>query len=383
MRVLHVNKLYTPWIGGIESVVQELAEGLITLPDIHCEVLVCQDRGPREISELNGVRITRVASSGMFLSMPFAPGFSAALQAMASKFDVVHVHTPFPLLLFCDWNDLKKKGVRIVIHHHSDIVRPLQRALLSPLGRLEKRFLNAADKIIVTSEGLLKHSLTLANYRSKCQVVPLSIGLNSVRSRSAEERAGIRDRLGLRPNDRVIMFAGRLAYYKGVEYLIEAVRSLNVILLIAGAGPLQSRLTRQIERQNLTSKVRILGRITDDELNSLYSVADLFVLPSIAPSEAFGLVQLEAMSHGLPVINTDLPSGVPSVSRHNETGLTVPPADSAALRSAIALILTDNELRQRFSAAALQRVRYFDRPVILHAIHSLYRELLSKRALSA
>ena len=382
MRVLHVNKLYTPWIGGIEAVIQDLAEGLVTLPDVHCEVLVCQDRGPKEISNLNGVRVTRVASSGMLLSMPVAPGFSAQLQTMAPEFDIVHVHTPFPLLLFYDWTALRQKGVRIVIHHHSDIIRPLQRALLSPLQRLEKRFLDSADKIVVTSEGMLKHSLTLANYHAKCQVIPLSIDLSRVRDISSTERAIVRDRLGIDETARVVMFVGRLAYYKGLRYLVEAVRSLDLNLLIVGNGPLRTQLTKQIERENLTDKIRILGRITNDELASLYSIADLFVLPSTAPSEAFGLVQLEAMSYGVPVINTDLASGVPSVSRHNETGLTVRAADSIALRDAIKLLLEDNELRARFSKAALQRVKSFDRSVILETLHSLYRELVSAPAFS-
>jgi glycosyltransferase involved in cell wall biosynthesis len=382
LRVLHVNKLYTPWIGGIEAVVQELAEGLVQLPDVHCEVLVCQDHGRKDVSEINGVRVTRVASSGMMLSMPVALGFSSQLQAMASDFDIVHVHTPFPLVLFCDWNSLKAKGVRVVIHHHSDIIRPLQRALLSPLKALEDRFLNAADKIVVTSEGMLKHSLTLADYRSKCRVIPLSIDLSRVRKISTEEKARIRHHLDLQGSDRVVIFVGRLAYYKGVQYLIEAARDLDIKLLIAGDGPLRTELVKQIERRGLSGKVRILGRVTSDELAALYSIADLFVLPSIAPSEAFGLVQLEAMSYGLPVINTDLPSGVPSVSLHGETGLTVRPGDSSALRDAIALILRDNQLRARFSKAAGQRVYSFSRPVILDSIHSLYRELISDPVLS-
>lgn len=377
MRVLHVNKLYAPWIGGIEAVVQELAEGLVQLTDVQCEVLVCQDRGRAETSDVNGVHVTRVASSGMMLSMPLAPRFSTELQAMASKFDIIHAHTPFPLVMLPDWNALKAKGVRLVVHHHSDIVRPLQRAILSPLRGMERRFLNAADKIIVTSEGLLKHSRTLANYRSKCRVIPLSIDLSKVTNFPATERTRIRTRLNLHESDRVVLFVGRLAYYKGIQYLVEAVRDLDIRVLIAGDGPLRSQLIGQIEKENVTDKVRILGKVTDNELASLYAISDLFVLPSVAPSEAFGLVQLEAMSHGLPVINTDLRSGVPSVSRHNETGLTVPPANSGALRDAIAIILADNDLRDRFSRAALERVRSFSRPVVLEAVHSLYRDLIS------
>jgi rhamnosyl/mannosyltransferase len=240
----------------------------------------------------------------------------------------------------------------------------------------ERRFMESADRIIVTSEGLLQNSRTLAPYRDKCEVVPLSIDLSKIRNLPAAEVAGARLRYGLESGDRLILFAGRLVYYKGLQYLVEAVRDLDVRLFIAGEGPLRPVLEKQIRELDLAAKVRILGRVSDADLEELYCLADLFVLPSTEPSEAFGIVQLEAMAHGLPVVNTNLPSGVPSVSRHEETGLTVPPANSAALRDAIAAILTDESLKKRFSANARERVVLFSRPAVLSRIRAIYDELV-------
>ncbi len=382
LRILQVNKYYAPWIGGIETAVQEMAEGLLTLPNVECEVLVCCDRGRGGKSLVNGVPVTRVKSLGHVLSMPVAPTFPLELQTIATRFDIVHVHTPFPLAVFCDWEAIRARGVRLVVHHHSDIVRPLQQRLHSCLSGFERRFLTAADRIVVTSRGLLENSRTLAQYRDKCHVVPLSVDLGKVKRLTEVEIARARRHYGLGDREHAVLFAGRLVYYKGIQFLIDAVRDLDLKLLIAGEGPLRPTLEKQIEKMGLGSKVRILGRVTDSELANLYSISDLFVLPSTEPAEAFGLVQLDAMAYGLPVINTDLPGGVPSVSIHGQTGLTVPPGNTAALREAVATILSDGSLRARFSANARQRVLSFSRPNVLGQICSVYEELVSPHVLS-
>ncbi len=382
MRILQVNKFYAPWIGGIETTVQEIAEGLQQFPNMQCEVLVCRDRGRKSMSLVNGVPVTRVGSLGRVLGMPVSPTFPAQLQAIASEFDIVHVHTPFPLVMFCDWEAIKAHGTRLVIHHHSDIVRPIQRALLHYLDGVERRFLNAADRIVVTSHGLLDNSRTLADYRDKCEVVPLPVDLNKVKRLCAAEIMQARQCHGISEREHVVLFAGRLVYYKGLQYLIEAVRALDLKVLIVGDGPLRPVLERQIEELNLQGKVEILGRVSDDELAKLYAISDVFVLPSTEPSEAFGLVQLDAMAYGLPVINTDLPSGVPTVSIHGETGLTVPPGNAAALREAIATVLSDERLRARFSCNAKKRVLDFSRPAVMDKLCSLYEEIASPPVLS-
>lgn len=379
MRILQVNKLYTPWIGGIETVVQDIAEGLRQFPDVDCEVLVCKDRGWATRSLVNGVPVTRVGSLGRLLSTPLAPRFPSQLQQIAPAFDLLHVHVPFPLLMLCDWGAIRKHGVRLVIHHHSDIVRPLQRAVVNRMSRLEQTFMDSADRIIATSEGLLQNSRTLAPYRDKCRIVPLSIDLSNIRPLSPSEAAAAKSRYGLHPTDRLVLYAGRLVYYKGLKYLIEAVRDIETKLFIAGDGPLRSSLQKQIRELNLADRVRILGRVPDAELSHLYSIADMFVLPSTEPSEAFGMVQLEAMAHGLPVVNTNLPSGVPSVSVHGQTGMTVPPADAMALGEAISAILADHDLRNRFAANARQRVLRFSRPAVLNQIRAIYDEVVASK----
>jgi rhamnosyl/mannosyltransferase len=382
VRILQVNKFYAPWIGGIEKVAQDIAEGVQDFPDVHCEVLVCNHRGPSTISDLNGVRVSRVASLGTALSMPMSLSFPSRLAAIAPQFDIIHVHAPFPLAFFCDWKAIKAKGPRLVIHYHSDIVRKLQRAVMFGLTRFERQFMEAADRIFVTSEGLLDNSSTLVPFREKCRVVTPFVDIGRVEQLTAHEISSARFRYGLADNDKVVLFTGRLVLYKGVNFLIDAASNLEAHVLIVGDGPLRPMLQKKIETLGMQSRVRLHGRVSDAELSSLYSLADLFVLPSISPTEAFGVVQLEAMAHGVPVVNTNLPSGVPSVSVHGVTGLTVPPGDAGALRDAIIAILSNDALRDEFSKNAQERVHLFSRSVVLDKMLCLYKELLPEHVLA-
>ncbi|MFL5537386.1 MAG: glycosyltransferase, partial [Longimicrobiaceae bacterium] len=162
------------------------------------------------------------------------------------------------------------------------------------------------------------------------------------------------ERLRARYGPRIVLAAGRLVYYKGFEYLVRAMRRVDAHLLIAGDGPLLGDLRRAAAEAGVEAKVTLLGRVPD--LRPLYHAADVFALPSVARSEAFGIVQMEAMACGVPVVNTALDTGVPFVSPHGVTGLTVPPADAEALADALSRILDDAALRERLGRAGRERV---------------------------
>ena len=120
-----------------------------------------------------------------------------------------------------------------------------------------------------------------------------------------------------------------------------------------------------------------LGEIQNEQITPYYHASDVFALPSIARSEAFGIVQLEAMACGVPVVNTNLPSGVPFVSLDGVTGLTVPPADPGALAAALNLLLDQPERRAQYGEAAKRRVGLeFTVEVMTRRVLDLYREVL-------
>ena len=132
--------------------------------------------------------------------------------------------------------------------------------------------------------------------------------------------------------------------------------SVDAKLLIVGDGPIRQELEAEAgENALICSRVSFLGPVED--ITPYYHACDVFVLPSIARSEGFGIVQLEAMACGKPVVNTRLQSGVPFVSLDGVTGVTVAPGNSAELADALNELLDDAVLRQRYGAAALHRAR--------------------------
>jgi rhamnosyl/mannosyltransferase len=153
-------------------------------------------------------------------------------------------------------------------------------------------------------------------------------------------------------------------------------------LLIVGEGPLRGKLEQLTRELGVAQRVKFLGGVAD--VIPYYHAAELFTLASIARSEAFGIVQIEAMAAGLPVVNTKLDSGVPFVSLHGQTGFTVPPRDPVALGDAIGRLLNDSELRRAFGYAARIRAQQeFSLDTMVRRTMSLYEGVAAGTALSA
>lgn len=238
---------------------------------------------------------------------------------------------------------------KLVITHHADTLgRRHLRLLSDPFVR---RVMARAEVITVESERYLNSSEELADFREKCCVIPPGIEVKQSDSETAATARDIRERYG----SRIIVSVGRLVPYKGFEYLIQAMREIEATLLIIGSGPLRETLTVAIEKAGVGKKVHLLFDV--DDVTPYYEASQMLVLPSISRAEGFGLVQVEAMAASLPVVNTNLDSGVPEVSVHEETGITVPPKDAAALAQAINYLLDNRDVRVRYGVAAKARAQ--------------------------
>jgi rhamnosyl/mannosyltransferase len=293
-----------------------------------------------------------------------------------SHADLVHVHLPNPtaiLALFAS-----RYSGPLVVTYHSDTVRQ------KLLGRLFEPLLHAAlrrsSAIIVTSPNYLETSSVLSSHKHKCKVIPYGVRTADFEEVDQPTVAKLRQEYG----DRTIISVGRLVYYKGFEYLIRAMTKVRGRLLIVGEGPLRESLEQLACALGVAGRVTFVGEKQNADVIRYYHAADVFALASIARSEAFGIVQLEAMACGKPVVNTSLLSGVPFVSQHGVTGLTVPPANPDALAIAINSLLDQPQRCRQYGDAARRRVQQeFGLELMAQRTHLLYDGVLRSPAVPA
>ncbi len=366
MKVLHVGKFYPPHMGGIETHVQVLCRELQKLVDV--EVLVASETKDDEELWDDRVKVTRVGTRFKLSGAPVCPGLSRKIRR--AKADIVHLHLPNPPAIL-SYLASGHRG-QVVATYHSDIVR--QQFLAKAFDPILRLFLKRCAVIIATSAKYVETSPVLSDYGDRCRIIPYGIPIKQFSACDSSEIARIRKQYG----SRLIISVGRLIYYKGFMHLVDAMRKIDGHLLIVGEGHLREELESRARANQVSHKITFLGEIHNNDIVPYYHAADVFALASIARSEAFGIVQLEAMASGKPVVNTNLDSGVPCVSLHGLTGLTVPPSDPLALAGAVNKLLDDSELRGAYGQAARARVNEeFNQAVMLERILELYSRILS------
>ncbi len=349
MRVLHSYKVFPPdVVGGITEVIAYIAKGMA--PRHESSLLVARSRGWGRRYTFDSIPVEALCSFGTLLSTPIAPSFPLVLAKRSRQADLVALHQPFPL------NDIGvslglPRETALVVHWHGEIVR--QRSLTGLIAPFVRRTLARAQRIVVSHPALVSASPFLAAHVEKCAIIPFGIDeaywaeLDGAQRRRAEE---LRSRY-----PRLVIATGRLVPYKGFDVLIEALRRVDATAIIVGEGPLRQDLLRLAQQGGVADRIILAGRLSRDDLKVHLHAARLYAFPSVGAAEAFGIVQLEAMAVGLPIVNTNLPTGVPHVARHGLEALTVPPNDPAALAAAIGQFLDDAALAQRLGAAGRRR----------------------------
>jgi rhamnosyl/mannosyltransferase len=287
--------------------------------------------------------------------------------------DLFHFHVPHPTGEMAYL--LSGLATPAVATYHSDVVR--QRLAMKIYAPFFQRFLSRMRVIMPTSQRYLETSEPLAAHRARCRVVPLGYPLDDYESTPEIERRAAE--LRARHGD-FILFLGCLRAYKGLEFLLRALATLpGVQAVIAGEGAQGPALKQLAGELGLEGRVHFAGRVGQAEAVALLHGAALFVLPACQRSEAFGLCQIEAMACGLPVISTNLPTGVPEVNRHGVSGLIVPPADPAALAEAIQELMSDEARRRELGEAGRRRAREFYRAERMAAdVAAVYREAMEQ-----
>ena len=368
MKVLQLVKFYDPCKGGMETVVKNIVEGVI---DTTTNVKFTVYSNNHSVSFLqkqrfkNRVTIINEITPLLFKSQPLNMRYRSLKKLLIGN-DVINHHYPFPtmeLALLKNLSVLKKK--KFIITWHANIENSRWKAIGVCYNPLINVLLKACSNIVVTSPQLFENSKLLQRYKNKVVVIPLSFDPQII-------SGNIKPRLFPKSRSLKLLFIGRLREYKGVKYLIEAIADLDVELTIVGDGEKEFELKELVSRLNILNKVSFFSNVSNAEISKFYENSDVFVLPSINEAEAFGIVQLEAMSNALPVINTNLNSGVPFVSLDGISGLTVKPGDSGDLRKAILKIITNEALYEKLSKNSLERSSEFSREKMTNSYLGIY-----------
>lgn len=348
MRILQLGRFWK-LIGGVQMHAQALCKTL-AVQGVEVVNLVAAPTLKSTDQLVDGYRMVETACLGVYFSTAISPAMVLQARRLHQQkpFDIIHLHFPDPmshLVSMC-----MPVSIPRVITWHSDIVKQIN--LLKLYRPFHRREIMRAQALIAP---------TAAHYNSSSQIpadfpaerrhiIPFGMNYNGlhITPRIAERAVQIRDNA----QGKLLVFAlGRHVSYKGFHVLIEAMQHTNAYLILGGDGPLTSELMQQVRALGLTAKVQFTGRISDEDLPAYYHACDVFCLPSVTTAEAFGLVQLEAMACGKPVICTQLNNGVNAVNSNGVTGMTVPTNDAPALAHAIDT-LTDMALRTQLGQQA-------------------------------
>ncbi|WP_404401805.1 glycosyltransferase [Idiomarina seosinensis] len=422
MKILHIGKYFAPFNGGIEQVNQSLAEHCTAAGD-SVRVLAHQHQRARTtrrflpvrrtlthpdepvrrvLTRQNEYHVTQSVTCATLMFTPISPLFPWHLrQELKHNPDIIHIHMPNPSAFWLLLMPGAKKA-KWVVHWHSDVIDEQASTALKLFYRcyrpFERWLLRKADAIVCTSPNYAKYSDALVGFQDKVRVVPLGIDVEgdvpreqSVRQdarcgEGARDGADARSRKGARHERGAcyeILTVGRLTYYKGHKYLLEAIhrlkkRGVEVQWNIVGSGEEEANLKRLTKELELEERVHFMGRLSDTELQQQFTGCDVFCLPSIERTEAFGIVLMEAMRAEKSCIVTDVPgSGMSYVVSDGVNGRVVKRCDAEALATVIEHAVNNPELWQQLGTQGRLRLeQLFRSDVVAAQMRTIYHELV-------
>lgn len=370
MKILHIYKYAAPEsVGGVERVIQSISRELIQM-GISSDVLATSSSQKSTI--VDGSHIHYYPITMNTFSCPISLRFLNNFHKIADQYDLLHYHFPWP---FADLTHMLSRIRKpTVMTYHLDIVRQPQwmRALYSPLMH---HFLNQMDHIVATSQNLIDSSPVLQRYKHKTSAIPITIDPALYPKPDVSLIQSLQQTVG----SKFFLFIGVLRYYKGLDFLLEAVRDSDIPVVIAGSGPEELKLKTMVLQHNMTN-VTFLGYVTEAEKVALLSLCQAVVAPAHLRSEAFCISLLEGLMFGKPLISTDLGTGTSFVNKHNVSGLVVKPGNSNDLRVAMQQFMQDDLFYQQVAIGAKQHFNeHFGQKKMAESYLAIYKSRLHTR----
>ncbi len=375
LKIAIVSDWYYPKLGGVAVHMHDLALHLRELG--HEVAIITNNRKTGKETELNEAGITLVKVPGFTLgsvgiNMSVFSHNARSMIPYIRGYDVVHGQHAFtPLALKAvSAGRMVGKATLLTTHSINYENSPVIKALARITFPYYRYYLHNPHRIIAVSRASKE-------FIRRFTQVPVEVIQNGVNvgffdiPLSKEEA---REKLGL--GEKVVLYVGRLEPRKGVSTLINAMKHVDGTLLIAGQGSMLPLLRERAKLLGISDRVRFLGKVEYSRLPIYYRASDVFVLPSL--SEAFGIVLLEAMASGTPVIGTQV-GGIPEII--DGCGLLVPPGDANKLAEAINFVLSNQNVEKRLARLGKQRVEtIYDWSVVVRKVVALYRDVLDEVA---
>jgi glycosyltransferase involved in cell wall biosynthesis len=371
LRYLQLGKFFPPNWGGIETVTANLLSGFTSKGIANSALVFGNDDSVNELNYGKFKAYLYTAKSTKLFGKPFSFSYIYLFFRLARNFDVVIVHLPNPIAIFC----LLLSGYKgcVALYWHSDIVnKGILGTIVIPL---ERWLLKRADVIVAPTSAHLQFSRYAELLIKKSHVVPYLIDqrlLSIAKSHKAIARS-ISGKSLIR-----IIAIGRLVEYKGLEYLI---RAIPIILLrvqcrldIVGQGPLENKFKSLVSELSIEEYVFIRGQLANDEREELLESADIFCFPSVTKAEMYGMAQIEAMAHGLPIISTNIyGSGAPELTKMAGAGIVVPTHSVNDIAAAINFLVDNPDLYSEFSKSGIDSIiNIFNPDIIIKKFCSIF-----------
>ncbi len=394
MRIAHIVCSYPPYYGGMGNVVFSMAEQLVGLGH-EVDVFTPQYYEPKEIrpedapeAGHHAPEVVEQQATVHRLAPSLHYGNAARMPQLGHElddFDLVHLHYPFfgTANLVRRWKK-KNPNKPLFITYHMDTRGPGWKGLIfKNYSRYwMPKILGVADRLLVSSFDYIEASDAKHLYtKHKEMWRELPFGVDIERFAPRPKPQDLIASLGLDPNLPIILFVGGMDaahYFKGIPHLLSAAYLLHhakvpAQYVLVGDGELREQFESRVEALGISSFVHFAGHVSDDELHSYYNLADFLVLPSLHRGEAFGMVLLEALASGVPVIASDLP-GVRTVAKH--AGFVVPPGRAPALAHTLQEAISmggDTYVELSMKARAIAEKVYAWEPIV-ERLDAMYKE---------
>lgn len=378
MRIAHVTPVFPPYFSGYSSVCYYNALGLAQLG--HQVTVFTANYPPGEYSYPPEITVKRLPTPFRIGNAPLTPGL-----LRLDGFDLVHLHCPYYLGAELILLKSLASDLRYVATYHQDVLfsSPLRYPAQLHHRWVEMRILRRAERVLATSWDYARASRVKELLRTCPGLVGvLPNGVDAQRFHPGLDASPLRARYGLDSDGRNILFVAALDkahYFKGLTILLEVISRMSDVgirLIVVGDGNLRPSYQQLAHDLGVQDRVVFCGRVSDEELPYYYALCDLHVLPSVTMGEAFGVVLLEAMACGKPVIASNLP-GVRSVVCHGDDGLLVQPGDADDLAEKMQWLLNHPDHAREMGARGRVKVEArYDWPVIIPQLERIYEQVL-------